>query len=146
MTSERLDRTADSAGKIAAVLILILVIMHSIPAYAEQDGWLCTQCGADASGNFCSNCGASRESAAAPAEDSAAGDSEDAGVKEIIVFRYASQIIVVTVEKKPIMWIPNQVLNPSHTPNPQQPNQQDFQKQNRLRFHHQECRISIPNA
>jgi len=32
-------------------------------------------------------------------------------VKEIIVFRYASQIIVVTVEKKPIMRIPNQVLN-----------------------------------
>ena len=87
-----------------AVLILILVIMHSIPAYAEQDGWLCTQCGADASGNFCSNCGASRESAAAPAEDSAAGDSEDAGVKEIIVFGTYEQDNDVSDGAEPISW------------------------------------------
>ena len=64
-----------------AILILILITAHSVPSCAEQDNWLCTQCGADASGNFCSNCGASRESAAAPAEDPADGDAED-----IIVF------------------------------------------------------------
>ena len=60
-----------------AILILILITAHSVPSCAEQDNWLCTQCGADASGNFCSNCGASRESAAAPTEDPAAGDSEE---------------------------------------------------------------------
>ena len=82
-----------------AILILILITAHSVPSCAEQDNWLCTQCGADASGNFCSNCGASRESAAAPAEDPADGDAED-----IIVFGSYEQDNDLSDGTEPISW------------------------------------------
>ena len=82
-----------------AILILILITAHSVPSCAEQDNWLCTQCGADASGNFCSNCGASRESAAAPAEDPADGDAED-----IIVFGSYEQDNDISDGTESISW------------------------------------------
>ena len=90
-----------------AVLILILITAHSVPSCAEQDNWLCTQCGADASGNFCSNCGASRESAAAPTEDPAAGDSEepeDEDAEDIIVFGSYEQDNNISDGTESISW------------------------------------------
>ena len=90
-----------------AILILILITAHSVPSCAEQDNWLCTQCGADASGNFCSNCGASRESAAAPTEDPAAGDSEepeDEDAEDIIVFGSYEQDNDISDGTESISW------------------------------------------
>ena len=44
--------------KILSVLLLSLVVMiSSISVYAEDAGWECPNCGIEAVGNFCSNCG-----------------------------------------------------------------------------------------
>lgn len=42
------------------LLFTIVIMAYSVPVFAENVGWECPECGAEATGNFCSNCGAKK--------------------------------------------------------------------------------------
>ena len=47
----------------ALILALVLALAGCVAAFAEGDSWICPSCGAEATGNFCNNCGGERPDA-----------------------------------------------------------------------------------
>lgn len=88
------------------ILVACLLIQAVfLPVCSRAEGWVCIYCGYGNNGNFCSNCGHSKEDSVSPPETGLSEISGYSGFKSLDVqYVYANSYIKNS--KNPSLWIP----------------------------------------